>query len=537
MADKLQQQIAQGANLKAVDNSQKKDASAPQIDPHLKTNAAAGKQTRAQLSSEIQKEHRLKPVKTRDASEPFVPVPINNPDSAKVQALIKELWSKDNRRAWLLMGYSGPETVVYEGHGTGAISEAVAKLQDNKIQYLLVRLPLTKKEGEITVDTVRDVFVAWTGPRVPIIEKGRKKIHIGSMAAFLKPSHAELQAVNRDLLTEQNLLYCSDPHGAHIIDYAAVADPKAVTALQQAIKGTDWRQDLKHVEPHKDASAPAVDPHLKVNVVAGKETKTGVLAEVKDTDWREDLKHVEPHKDASAPAIDPHLKVNVNAGKQRKENLKKELGTGIKLRPAPVVRDASAPEVPEPINCPDTAKVHDLIKTLFATNSTRGWILLGYKDKTTIALEASGTGNVSEIVPRLGDDKIQYFLVRIPISEKAGEIAVNGVRDVMVVWTGPHVPVIEKAKKKIHFGGVSHLLKPHHANLTAIQKDLLTEQNLLYCSEPGAGAHIIEYEPQQDPRLRTNLKTDIVKTDWRQDLKHVEPHKDASAPLIEKKQG
>ncbi len=29
-----------------------------------------------------------------------------------------------------------------------------------------------------------------------------------------------------------------------------------------------------------------------------------VLAEVKDKDWREDLKHVEPHKDASAPVIE-----------------------------------------------------------------------------------------------------------------------------------------------------------------------------------------------------------------------------------------
>ncbi len=46
--------------------------------------------------------------------------------------------------------------------------------------------------------------------------------------------------------------------------------------------------------------------------------------------------------------------------------------------------------------------------------------------------EAEGTGNVSEIVPRLGDDKIQYFLVRIPTMEKAGEIDVAGVRDVLV---------------------------------------------------------------------------------------------------------
>ncbi len=171
--------------------------------------------------------------------------------------------------------------------------------------------------------------------------------------------------------------------------------------------------------------------HLKVNVAAGKETKEGVLSEVKDTDWREDLKHVEPAKDASAPAIDPHLKLNLKAGKERKEvrrqyqntlqntsntlsrgnkympvcnfcvlvrrlprimylftallqNLKKEIGQGAKLRPAAVVHDASAPEVPEPIKCPDTAKVQALLKKHFANTSTRGWVLLGYKDKVRV---------------------------------------------------------------------------------------------------------------------------------------------------------
>jgi hypothetical protein len=34
------------------------------------------------------------------------------------------------------------------------------------------------------------------------------------------------------------------------------------------------------------------------------DSRTELLKEVKKTDWREDLKHVEPAKDASAPKIE-----------------------------------------------------------------------------------------------------------------------------------------------------------------------------------------------------------------------------------------
>jgi DNA-binding ferritin-like protein (Dps family) len=140
----------------------------------------------------------------------------------------------------------------------------------------------------------------------------------------LQPSHAELQAVRRELLTESNLLYCSDPNGMHIIDYNATADPKAVENLRADILKTDWRENLKHVEPTKDASAPAIDRMFSSLVsflltrsaanqsyedaVKGKGaagfTRDALKDQIKKTDWRENLKHTEPAKDASAPAID-----------------------------------------------------------------------------------------------------------------------------------------------------------------------------------------------------------------------------------------
>jgi hypothetical protein len=524
MAQKVSADIVKGKALKPVEKSAIKDVSAPAVDPHqsyedtAKGKGAAGF-TRTALKSEITKPQKLKPVKTRDASSPYVPESVNNPDKEKVQGIIQQLWTKDSRRAWLVMDYhpKDPNTVVYRASGTGPISEAVALLADDKVQYCLVRLPIDKVAGEINVNAKRDIFIVWCGPKVGVIEKGKKKIHTGAMAAFLKPSHAELQAVRRELLTESNLLYCSDPNGMHIIDYNATADPKAVENLRADILKTDWRENLKHVEPTKDASAPAIDPNQSYeDAVKGKGaagfTRDALKDQIKKTDWRENLKHTEPAKDASAPAIDPHLKVDVHAGALQRDSLTKEIGGKVSLKHVVPVHDASAPMVPEAIHCPDAPKIHELIKTLFTKDSKRAWILLGYTDKSTIGLEASSSsGTVADILPKLGDDKIQYFLVRFPHNEKAGEIEILGHRDVLVVWVGPRVGIIEKGKKKVHAGGVELLLKPHHANLTLVNKDLLTEENLRFCSDSHAGCHQIEYSAQADPAVMDKLKTDLTK--------------------------
>jgi hypothetical protein len=43
---------------------------------------------------------------------------------------------------------------------------------------------------------------------------------------------------------------------------------------------------------------------LSLNMAQTQDSRTELLKEVKKTDWREDLKHVEPAKDASAPKIE-----------------------------------------------------------------------------------------------------------------------------------------------------------------------------------------------------------------------------------------
>jgi len=148
---------------------------------------------------------------------------VSLPDESKVKALIKELFHVNAKRGWILLSYTGPNTVSYTSHGTGPLSEVTNQLKDDQMQYFIIRVPLedtdTPPGAEISVAKVRDASVAWTGPKVGLIEKGKKKSHIGALQALLVPVHAQLYCTNKANLTEKNLKEKSDPKaGSHIID-------------------------------------------------------------------------------------------------------------------------------------------------------------------------------------------------------------------------------------------------------------------------------------------------------------------------------
>jgi len=60
-------------------------------------------------------------------------------------------------------------------------------------------------------------------------------------------------------------------------------------------------------------------------------------------------------------------------------------------------------------------------------------------------LQASGKGDVAELVSKLDDKQMQYILVRIPLNEKSTHIAqVSKSRDVFIAWIGPEVSTLAK---------------------------------------------------------------------------------------------
>ena len=123
------------------------------------------------------------------------------------------------------MTYKDSNTVVLEANGTGGLSEIVPRLKEDGCSYFLIRIPLETSEtavaagAEITLSKIRDCYVAWTGPKVGKIERGKKSAHFGQLQELLSPSHAQLLAVNPAAITEENLKVKSDPKaGSHILD-------------------------------------------------------------------------------------------------------------------------------------------------------------------------------------------------------------------------------------------------------------------------------------------------------------------------------
>jgi hypothetical protein len=80
------------------------------------------------------------------------------------------------------VGYENDSSLVLQGKGTGGPEEVRDHLQDDKVQYFIVRVFYPKDNAE----TTRDVFVAWTGPKVARVAAAKKATHAGVVQSVLK---------------------------------------------------------------------------------------------------------------------------------------------------------------------------------------------------------------------------------------------------------------------------------------------------------------------------------------------------------------
>jgi len=137
-------------------------------------------------------------------------------DAGTIKGEKARIFIEGARTGWLLLGYEGNTTrIKLIASGTGQAEEMAGLLKDNEVQYALVRIPDHKDEHP----TIRDVFVAWTGPGVKILERGKKSTHTGEIQAVLMPVHASLTAHNSKNFNENNIRDKSNPlSGSHVID-------------------------------------------------------------------------------------------------------------------------------------------------------------------------------------------------------------------------------------------------------------------------------------------------------------------------------
>eukprot|EP00026_Physarum_polycephalum_P020306 Phypoly_transcript_22797.p1 GENE.Phypoly_transcript_22797~~Phypoly_transcript_22797.p1 ORF type:complete len:122 (+),score=17.09 Phypoly_transcript_22797:200-565(+) len=113
---------------------------------------------------------------------------------------------------WLQLGYTGEKSLELQNFGAGGIGDLREKLEDDKVQYALLRIDTGDK-------TTRDIFISWVGPGVSILQKGFKKSNEGEVKLLLKPFHAELYVTNKRNFTLKEVLEKSHPlSGSHVID-------------------------------------------------------------------------------------------------------------------------------------------------------------------------------------------------------------------------------------------------------------------------------------------------------------------------------
>ncbi len=125
------------------------------------------------------------------------------------------------------MGYKDSATLELQGSGVGGVDELVRHLKDTEVQFALLRLPIISQEDvdpsksmisrfsrplpsthrlarpllltschtshTRTLSPHRDIFIGWIGPKVGIVQKGRKKAHVGEVKELLKVNLPTLQ--------------------------------------------------------------------------------------------------------------------------------------------------------------------------------------------------------------------------------------------------------------------------------------------------------------------------------------------------------
>ena len=128
----------------------------------------------------------------------------------------------------------------------------------------------------------------------------------------------------------------------------------------------------------------------------------------------------------------------------------------------------STPKIRMSLKLKDESALREAQASKFSTNApSGGWVLLDYISKDTVSLSAQGGSGPEDLAKQFYDDRMQYALLRISLSDKDSK---DGFRDVFVTWIGPGVKIMEKANKWNHLGDAEQYLQPHHCAVLVYNK-------------------------------------------------------------------
>ncbi|KAH6879993.1 hypothetical protein B0T10DRAFT_145682 [Thelonectria olida] len=145
-------------------------------------------------------------------------MPLKLDNESELREAQAALFNVNSTSGWLLLNYVGPSTVHFAAGGEGGVEEFKSQLEDDQIQYGLIRLGNIQERGTLKT-TIRDIFIVSIGTSVGIIEKGKKTAFLGDAESYLQPFHSSVTVIKKDNLNEETLLDRSHPlSGNHVID-------------------------------------------------------------------------------------------------------------------------------------------------------------------------------------------------------------------------------------------------------------------------------------------------------------------------------
>jgi hypothetical protein len=197
--------------LKPSDDSVEKENTAHT----LKADEASRKQAEERIRKQAEEKVKKQQLSPRggggdaSATTKLAVVSIQNIDElrSKVQLLL----DRATEKGWILLNYTKPtELFVQASEIGGTVSTLLSKLEDNQIQYVLLRLS--------PLPVPKDIFLVWVGPKVSKIEQGKKSEHLQDMKSILGPAHMEVTAYTKNNFNEGKIREIADPSsGTHIL--------------------------------------------------------------------------------------------------------------------------------------------------------------------------------------------------------------------------------------------------------------------------------------------------------------------------------
>jgi len=112
--------------------------------------------------------------------------------------------SDSDPTTWAVIGYdpSARDKIVLENTGTGGLSELATHFQEDACQFAYLRVTTGDEESK----RAKFVFIAWTGPKAPILRKAKVSVHKANAKQVFRDFAVETQYSELEDIDEEKLL-------------------------------------------------------------------------------------------------------------------------------------------------------------------------------------------------------------------------------------------------------------------------------------------------------------------------------------------